>query len=79
MLTRRRTETGEEEEAYRRRRRTTASSDKEEEQDKQGGGGYLFDAEDENLWQRGRKYMTYDRMESNGSNSLRGDLRINIH
>jgi hypothetical protein len=56
-----------------RRRTTTASGDKEEEQDEQGGGGYLFDAEDEK-----RKYMTYDRMESNGGNSFCGDLTINI-
>ena len=65
--------------SFMRRRTTTASGDEEEEQDEQGGGGYLFDAEDENLWQRGRKYMTYDRMESNGGNSFCGDLTININ
>ena len=41
--------------SFMRRRTTTASGDEEEEQDEQGGGGYLFDTEDENLWQRGRK------------------------
>ena len=66
--------------SFMRRGTTTASGDKEGEQDEQGGGGYLFDAEeDENLWQRGRKYMTYDRMESNGGNSFCGDLTININ
>ena len=52
--------------SFMRRRTTTASGDEEEEQDKIGGDGYLFNVEDENLWQQGRKYMTYDRMESNG-------------